>query len=366
MASWFKLTQGVRTVLTLLLLAGIGYLLYRLQVVLLYLIASAILAFIGSPLCSALKRIRFRNKKFPDALAALVVIAVQLGVFAALILLLVPGLLRELSRLGQVDYVHLWNYAQEQIKTVQTLSQRYHLEIDPNDLRNLAMNYFNFNDIGKLLSGLGSWVGGFSAALFSILFITFFFLKEEGLARNMLFSLFKEEESEKLQRITTKTKNLLSRYFIGLLIQISINALLIGVGLKLVGFREVLFVAVFAGMLNIVPYVGPLLGAVVGLGVALLQNLDQDFATQVFPLLVRTAVVFTAAQMLDNMLFQPLIFSNSVQAHPLEIFLVILAAGSLGGLLSMVVAVPLYSFARIVAKEFLSEVRIVQKLTEDV
>jgi predicted PurR-regulated permease PerM len=249
---------------------------------------------------------------------------------------------------------------------VQRFSEHYNIQIDSQQFKNVALSIFNFKDVGALLTGITAWFGGFSAALFSIVFIEFFFLKEQGLARKMLFSLFRDEDQEKLSRITDKTKNLLSRYFIGLIIQITINASLLAIGLKLVDFKEVLFVALFAGMMNIVPYVGPLIGALVGLLVVLLQNLDQDFASQVFPLLVKTAAVFSIAQMLDNMLFQPLIFSNSVKAHPLEIFLVILAAGSLGGLVSMIVAVPLYSLVRIVAKEFIGQVRIVQKLTEDV
>ncbi len=352
--------------LTLLAIAAAVYLAYLLCTVLIYIAVAAILSFIGSPLCAWLKKLRFRNFKMPDAVAALLVIAVQLAVFGLVAMMILPGLIRELSRLSTVDFAGLWNYAQVQIKAVQRFSEYYNINIDSEQFKNSVLSLFNFSDIGTLVTGITAWFGGFSAALFSIAFIEFFFLKEQGLARNMLFSLFKDEDQEKMSRITAKTKNLLSRYFIGLLIQITINATLLGVGLKLIGFKEVLFVAIFAGMLNIVPYVGPLIGAAIGLMVVLLQNLDQDFATYVFPLLVKTGAVFAVAQMLDNMLFQPLIFSNSVKAHPLEIFLVILAAGSLGGLLSMVVAVPLYSLARIVAKEFIGQVRIVQKLTEDV
>ena len=76
--------------------------------------------------------------------------------------------------------------------------------------------------------------------------------------------------------------------------------------------------------------------------------------------------VFVVAQMIDNFVLQPTIFSKSVKAHPLEIFLVILSAGSLGGIVGMILAIPLYSFLRIVAKEFFNGYKVVQGLTKNI
>jgi len=55
-----------------------------------------------------------------------------------------------------------------------------------------------------------------------------------------------------------------------------------------------------------------------------------------------------------------------VKAHPLEIFVVILVAGSLGGIVWMILAIPAYTFIRVVAKEFLGEFKVVKKLTQDI
>ena len=71
-------------------------------------------------------------------------------------------------------------------------------------------------------------------------------------------------------------------------------------------------------------------------------------------------------QMLDNFLLQPIIFSNSVNAHPLEIFLVILIAGTVAGISGMIFAIPFYTFIRIIAKEFLSQFEIVKSLTKNI
>jgi len=80
--------------------------------------------------------------------------------------------------------------------------------------------------------------------------------------------------------------------------------------------------------------------------------------------MLKVASVFLIIQLLDNILFQPIIFSNSVNAHPLEIFLVISIGGTLGGIPFMILAIPGYTVLRIVAKEFLSEFKIVQDLTK--
>ena len=71
-------------------------------------------------------------------------------------------------------------------------------------------------------------------------------------------------------------------------------------------------------------------------------------------------------QLIDNFVFQPLIFSNSVKAHPLEIFIVIFSAGLLFGITAMLVAIPFYTIFRVMAKEFLHDFKFVQKLTRNI
>ena len=83
------------------------------------------------------------------------------------------------------------------------------------------------------------------------------------------------------------------------------------------------------------------------------------------PLLGFMIIVFGSVQIIDNILFQPLIYSSSVKAHPLEIFLVILAAASLAGILGMILAIPVYTILRVIAKEFFDNMKIVKKLTEN-
>ncbi|HTL83212.1 MAG TPA: AI-2E family transporter, partial [Bacteroidia bacterium] len=117
------------------------------------------------------------------------------------------------------------------------------------------------------------------------------------------------------------------------------------------------------GVMNIIPYIGPLLGGVFAIVIGLSTNLDLDFYHGMIPLVEKIVLVFVIMNLTDGFLVQPMILSNRVKAHPIEIFTVILIAGTLAGIGGMIVAVPVYTILRIIAREFLSKYRFVKRLT---
>jgi predicted PurR-regulated permease PerM len=161
------------------------------------------------------------------------------------------------------------------------------------------------------------------------------------------------------------TKKILTRYFIGILLDMAFVATLTAIGLSILGIKNALLIGLFAGIFNVIPYVGPLLGAGFAILIGISSNLNLDFYTQLMPLAGKIAVTFLIIQLIDAMFFQPLVISNTVKAHPLEIFLVILTAGTLAGISGMVAAIPIYTILRIIAKEFLSNFKFIQELTSD-
>jgi predicted PurR-regulated permease PerM len=98
--------------------------------------------------------------------------------------------------------------------------------------------------------------------------------------------------------------------------------------------------------------------------VTLFSSVDLDFYAETVPKLLKVASVFIGMQLFDNLLVQPYIFSKSVKAHPIEIFLVIVIGSKLGGILGMVVAIPFYTAIRVIASIFLSEFKVVQYFAE--
>jgi predicted PurR-regulated permease PerM len=98
----------------------------------------------------------------------------------------------------------------------------------------------------------------------------------------------------------------------------------------------------------------------------MLCNLGGDFQTEILPVTIYVMIGFWVVQIIDNNFSSPLIFSNSVKSHPLEIFLVILIAGFLFGIIGMVIAIPLYTILKVFGKEFFPENRLIRLLTKNI
>jgi predicted PurR-regulated permease PerM len=227
---------------------------------------------------------------------------------------------------------------------------------------------FHVGIVSQVFSSTATLLGNLLIAAFSITFITFFFLKDEGLFFEGLVVLFPEKFETNIKHALISINRLLRRYFVGIVIQSIAIMLLNTIGLTIVGigYKTALVIGLFTGILNVIPYVGPMAGMMLGTLIGLATNLQLDFATGMLPLMGYMLVVFIIVQLIDNFVFQPLIFSNSVNAHPLEIFIVLLIAGSLGGILGMLLAIPGYTVLRVFAKEFFNKFRLVQKLTEKI
>jgi len=210
-------------------------------------------------------------------------------------------------------------------------------------------------------------LGNIFIALASITFIAFFFMKEDKLFSQGLTSFFPEKYDEKILTAIKSIQNLLARYFIGITLESSIIIVLDTLGLWIIGleFKYAIIIAVFAGVINVIPYLGPLLGGAFGLVFTLITHLSDNVDNQLLPLLGLVILVLGIVQFLDNNILQPLIYSNSVKAHPLEVFLVISISGSLAGVTGMIMAIPAYTVGRVIAKEFFNQFRLVQKLTQN-
>jgi predicted PurR-regulated permease PerM len=141
--------------------------------------------------------------------------------------------------------------------------------------------------------------------------------------------------------------------------------ILITVGMSIVGlkFQQAITIGIIIGTLNVIPYVGPWLGGLIGITMGIASNLDMSFSTVIVPMVSYMLLVIIITQTIDNVVFQPVIFANSVSAHPLEIFIVILAAGSFAGVAGMILAIPSYTVIRVIGKEFFNNFKAIQVIT---
>ncbi|MBT8327660.1 MAG: AI-2E family transporter [Bacteroidia bacterium] len=345
----------------------LAYVLWNVRTIIIYFFIAAIIAFVARPLMGLLGKIKIKNWTMPSWLkSALVLIAfvfIVIGAFNFII----PTVIHQADIISKIDTDNLIQSIQPQIKSVTEWMER--ANIDQNEvqktLEDEVTKLFSVGDIGSYIKGFISNLADSIIAVFSILFISFFLLKDGSIVDNVVGSLSPDKYLDKIKTIINDAKDLLSRYFIGVIIQISIVMIVITIGLTILGVQNALLIGLIAGIFNIIPYVGPLIGGLVGVSLAITSQLELHPDLNIMSFGLVAILPFAAAQLLDNFVLQPLIFSQSVKAHPLEIFIVILAAGSLGGVLGMILAVPVYSFLRIVAREFFNGYKVVQGLTKN-
>ena len=345
---------GIILGITLLL-----YFLYLVRSVIIYIIIAAVLSLIGRPIVRFLKR----KLKFPNILAVIVTMVLFLTMVFGLISMFIPLIIKQGKNLSLLDITQL------EIKIENLLNQAndYFASHGINILEQLrSVDFFsNFKAIPNLLNDILGTVGSISIGLFSVLFIVFFFMKDSRLLHNGLMVLVPDRTEGRFAASLEKIEDLLSRYFIGLVAQITILFVLYTIILLIFGVDNALVIAFLCALLNLIPYVGPLIGGALMLILTMTSHLGEDFQTQILPTTIYVMIFYFVAQMIDNFVSQPRIFSQATKAHPLEIFLIIIVGGILFGVTGMIVAVPAYTALKVILKEFLSENKIVKSLTKD-
>ena len=356
------LAKGIVQAVFYLLIIALGlYTLYLLKSLLIYLAIAAVVSLIGRPITSILKK----RLKFGESLAVIsTMILLVLSLFGILSLF-IPLVLQQGENLSLLD-VKALEY--NMTRLFQEISIYFNWD-DTNWkawlLEKDWMNTLNLTALPEFLNALLGWVSGFTIALFSIVFISFFFLKDAQLLQSAVLVFFDPKNHKRIKKSLEKIKDLLSRYFLGLLLQISILFVLYSIVLVIFGIKNAVIIAFLCALLNLIPYVGPLIGGILMFILSMTANLEADFSTVILPKSIYVMIGFVMGQLIDNFFSQPFIFSTSVRSHPLEIFIVILGAGMLFGTVGLIVAIPTYTALKVIFKEFYAHNRIVQSLTKD-
>lgn len=229
-------------------------------------------------------------------------------------------------------------------------------------LRDYLLKFINPNNIPSIFGSVFGLAGNVLVYLLAVLFIGFFFMKEQGLFARMIGMWVPKRNSGKIDMAITEVSELLVRYFVGIAIQVTIITIFVSVLLTIFGVKNGLMIGFLVGLINVIPYIGPLIGWAFGIVIIVSFSLNLSFYDEILPLIgILTAVIGTM-QLLDNVVLQPNIFSRSIKAHPLEIFLVILIAAKVGGVLGMVLAIPIYTVFRVITRVFLSKFEILNNL----
>lgn len=356
------ISNGIlRAVAIILGIALVLYFLYKIQSVIGYIAIAAVISLIGRPIVLFLER----KLKFKNTIAVIVTMLLLLGVFAGLVGLFIPLIIKQGQNLSLLNINELQSNIENLYAEIINYFDLHQIDVEQSLKDSNLLSKIDFALIPNFLNSIISGLGSFSIGLFSVLFISFFFLKDSRLFESGIMTFIPDNKESRWKTSSTKIKDLLSRYFVGLIFQILILFIIYTIGLLIIGVENAVVIAFLCALLNLVPYVGPLIGVFLMLTLTMTSNLGESFNNVILPKTFWVFIVFIIGQLVDNFISQPKIFSAATKAHPLEIFLVILMAGILFGVLGLIIAIPAYTAIKVILKEFLSENKIVKKLTKD-
>ncbi|HDR67612.1 MAG TPA: AI-2E family transporter [Bacteroidaceae bacterium] len=349
----------------------LGLLVWRFSNIVAYILVAAVLSLIARPLVRLLGKIKIWKFRIPVSIRALFTLFVIWGIFFGFFRIFIPLIANEAQDLSNIDPEQIMIRIEGPMEKLNEWYNRMNLNEEGfTSIENLVgekiKSVLNVKLITDLIGTTAGILGNLFWAVFAISFITFFLLREEKLLSESLVLMVPKEYESEIRHALASIKYLLRRYFIGILLQMTGILTLITVGMTIigVGFRHGIVIGLLAAVLNIIPYLGPWIGAALGVTLGVATHLHLDFSTELLPLIGYMVSVFAVTQIIDNTIFQPFIFGTSVMAHPLEIFIVIMIAGSLAGVAGMILAIPTYTVFRVFAKEFFNNFRLIQKLTE--
>lgn len=337
------------------------FFLFKINSVLVYIAISGVVSLIGRPVTLFLRR----KLKFRNTIAVVITMLLLLSVLIGTAAMFVPLIKSQGENLALLNYTELERNFNHLIEEINTYLSIHNIDLFKAVQDSDMLSKLNINAIPDMLNSVLGMLGSFSIGLFSILFISFFFLKDSKLLEDGVLVFIPAQKEGRMKKSFEKIKNLLSRYFIGLVFQILILFIIYTSILLIFGIKNAIVIAFLCALLNLIPYVGPLIGGVIMFVLSMSSNLGYDFQSVILPKTTYVMIGYAIAQLVDNFVSQPLIFSNSVKSHPLEIFLIIVIGGLLFGVTGMIVAVPIYTAIKVIAKEFLSSNKIVDKMTKN-
>ena len=346
------ITYGILNALKkIIIFSLILYFFYLIRPILIYLSISLIITIILNPLILFLKT----RLKFNNSLAAITSMSGLILIIGLLIKSFIPLLVEQARNLSLLNSTELQTSVN---KIIEKYSDLYFTN-DSNFINSIInsklFSQLDLSYITELLNNIIAGLGSFSIGIFTIIFITFFFLRDSEIIINKIKLLIPKGIKSNVNESISQINTLLSRYFLALIIQITILFILYLILLSIVGINNVLIIAFLCALLNLIPYVGPLISGFLLTILTLTNYIDIDFGAIILSKVIYVVIGFVIVQAIDNFLIQPILFSKSVKSHPLEIFLVILIFGYIFGVTGLILAVPCYTVIKVILRTVYSK-----------
>lgn len=340
-----QLTKSIlKSILSLIVVGAFLFFLIKINVVIIYIVISMVLALMLSPFTSLLKsKLKFNNlfASITSLFFLLIIMIVVIGAF-------IPLIIEQSKNLSLLNNSQLKSNIENLIVNISEYFSSNNLTIYDFLSEFTLLSDIDFAFIPKLLNYIISEVGSIGIGLLSVLFITFFFIKDGDLILKKINNLLPKKIKNNFLDSVSKIKMLLSRYFIGISVQIFSLFVLYSIMLSIIGIKNALVIAFLCALLNIIPYIGPLISIVLMAVLTMTNYIDSMLIKEMLSKVGYIFIGFSIVQLIDNLLIQPYIFSKSVKSHPLEVFIVIISSGILFGIIGLIIAIPLYTALKVI------------------
>lgn len=208
---------------------------------------------------------------------------------------------------------------------------------------NIAALSDNLFNVGRFSDILGNLIGIFTnlfAAFLIIPFAVFFFLKDGHKIRRDLLQLVPNKYFETVLSIIDIIETRLGHYFRSVFVQCTLVGIVSWLALSVAGLNNAASVGITIGIANSIPYFGPIIGYILSIIISIVETGD-------FSLVIPCILAVLVAQILDNVVFQPLILSRSAEMHPVAILFIIMIGAQTAGILGMLIAIPIATIIKI-------------------
>jgi len=362
--------QVIKYVGYILLLFIAGYLVWRFSFMIVWILIAAVISFVGQPIVRFLDKVHLKKWHIPHSVSAGLALLLIVLLFFGLIAVFVPLIVSQAETISRIDVNLLADNLQGPLKWIDDELHSFGVIPYGLTLQDFivvkAKSLVNIGSVTSVINSFFSVAGTVVVGFVSVLFIAFFFLKDDSLFEETLLLVIPVKHHAATRKVIADSKYLLMRYFIGVLLEVLGVMSIIAIGLWIFGVENALLIGFFGGVMNIIPYLGPVIGTTIGITLGITATLASGAYDQLLPVLLKLTGVILSAHFIDNNVLVPLIYSKSVKAHPLEIFFVIIMGGSLAGIPGMLLAIPVYTVLRVIAKEFFQQFRVIQKLTQKI
>lgn len=347
---FFKYATGIILVLLIIFLFGkIDYFVWPLQ--------NFIIAIFFPVLISGLiyyilrKPVRWLAQYMPKVISILLLFALALGLFS--VFFYFAG-----SLVGEQVSNLTGNFPQkveEITKESEKVMKENKLEVvDANEVKQKALAYLSkvSKNLGENVMNIISLLTSIATVLVVVPFLVFFFLKDEDKLRPYIIKLIPNEHEQEGNKILKDIDKTLFTYVTGQFIIALVDGTLMYIGYKIIGLDYALLLAIFTMFLTVVPFLGPIIGVLPALFVALATSPMMMF---------KVLLVLLVVQQLEGNLVTPQVMGKKLNIHPITVILLLIAAGSIYGFIGILIAIPLYSVIKIIIKDVWKFYRLRQK-----